>query len=167
MPERRQPLRFVWNMDADERFTLAVRAFADAVGPRTAQLIGKPWREIAAALALDPEARVANAVASRDTFSGVSIAWPVDETGETMTVELSGLPIFDRDRNFLGYRGFGVCRDAARAPAPRAEVPATPRRRRSSRPKRRHPRRARSSPSCRPRRTSCRSAAPCRRSARR
>ena len=47
-PERRQPLRFVWNMDADERFTLAARAFADAVGPRTARLIGKPWREIAA-----------------------------------------------------------------------------------------------------------------------
>jgi PAS domain S-box-containing protein len=43
-----------------------------------------------------------------------------------MTVELSGLPIFDRDRNFLGYRGFGVCRDAARAPAPRAEVPVAP-----------------------------------------
>ena len=39
-----------------------------------------------------------------------------------MTVELSGLPIFDRDRNFLGYRGFGVCRDVARAP-PRADVP--------------------------------------------
>ena len=126
VPERRQPLRFVWNMDADERFTLVVRAFAVAAGPHTAQLIGKPWREIAAELALDPEARVANAVASRDTFSGVSIAWPVDETGETMTVELSGLPIFDRDRNFLGYRGFGVCREAARAPAPRAEVPAAP-----------------------------------------
>ena len=26
-------------------------------------------------------------------------------------MELSGLPIFDRARNFAGYRGFGVCRD--------------------------------------------------------
>ena len=32
-----------------------------------------------------------------------------------MSVELSGLPIFDRDRSFKGYRGFGVCRDVARA----------------------------------------------------
>ena len=122
-PERRHPLRFVWNMDADERFTLATRAFADAAGPRTAQLLGKPWNEISAALALDPEGRVAGAVASRDTFSGVTIAWPIGDTGETMTVELSGLPSFDRDRSFLGYRGFGVCRDAARAAAPPAEAP--------------------------------------------
>ena len=28
-----------------------------------------------------------------------------------LPVELSGLPIFDRARNFAGYRGFGVCRD--------------------------------------------------------
>ena len=31
-----------------------------------------------------------------------------------MSVELSGLPIFDRERTFKGYRGFGVCRDGAR-----------------------------------------------------
>jgi PAS domain S-box-containing protein len=28
-----------------------------------------------------------------------------------LPVELSGLPVFDRDRKFAGYRGFGVCRD--------------------------------------------------------
>jgi PAS domain S-box-containing protein len=28
-----------------------------------------------------------------------------------LPVELSGLPIYDRARNFAGYRGFGVCRD--------------------------------------------------------
>jgi hypothetical protein len=112
---RRAPLRFVWTMDAEERFQLAAPAFADAMGPRTAALIGKPWREIAAALGIDPEGKVANAVASRDTWSGVVIAWPVEVTGETVQVELSGLPIFDRDRTFQGYRGFGVCRDVARA----------------------------------------------------
>ncbi len=26
-------------------------------------------------------------------------------------MELSGLPLYDRARNFAGYRGFGVCRD--------------------------------------------------------
>jgi signal transduction histidine kinase len=30
---------------------------------------------------------------------------------------LSGLPLFDRDRIFRGYRGFGVCRDGARLAA--------------------------------------------------
>ncbi len=36
--------------------------------------------------------------------------WPVDGGGR-LPVELSGLPIYDRARNFAGYRGFGVCRD--------------------------------------------------------
>ena len=45
------------------------------------------------------------------------MAWPVDDSDEQLTVELSGLPVFDRDRNFRGYRGFGVCRDLARLAA--------------------------------------------------
>src|SRR5204862_6874597 len=36
--------------------------------------------------------------------------WPVDGGG-TLPVELSGLPVFDAARNFIGYRGIGVCRD--------------------------------------------------------
>jgi PAS domain S-box-containing protein len=108
---RPHPLRFVWQMAADETFTLGANEFAEAAGPRTVALLGRPWREIAEELALDPDGHVAAAVASRDTWSGVMVAWPVDATGERAAVELSGLPIFDRDRTFRGYRGFGVCRD--------------------------------------------------------
>src|SRR5262249_48661932 len=49
-----------------------------------------------------------------DTWSGLTIAWPVDDGGAPLSVELSGLPVFDRERSFRGYRGFGVCRDVAR-----------------------------------------------------
>jgi PAS domain S-box-containing protein len=125
-----RPLRFVWTMDADDRLNLAAPSFAEAMGPRTAEAIGKPWREIAAALGLDADGRFASAITARDTFSGIVLAWP-NARGETVNVELSGLPIFDRDRTFKGYRGFGVCRDGARvaaqaiAPAPPVEaVPA-------------------------------------------
>jgi PAS domain S-box-containing protein len=126
--ERRYPLRFVWTMDADERFTLASRDFTEVTGARTAALMGQPWREIASALALDPEGRVAQAVESRDTWSGITLAWPLENTDERIGVELSGLPIFDRERAFRGYRGFGVCReitrDTATMPAPHVEPPA-------------------------------------------
>ena len=115
--ERRGPLRFVWTMDAATHFQLASPTFAEALGQRTAALIGHPWGEIATALGLDPEARVANAIESRDTFSGIVVAWPA-ESGASVPVELSGLPIFDRDRTFTGYRGFGVCRDLPAASAP-------------------------------------------------
>src|SRR6185295_13472728 len=60
-----------------------------------------------------------------DTWSGITLNWPVDPSGETAPVELSGLPIFDRDRSFLGYRGFGVCRDLAFT-TPRPPQSSTP-----------------------------------------
>ena len=125
--ERRHPLRFVWTMDAEQRFTLASRDFAEVAGARTAAVLGKPWSEIAAALALDPEGRVTRAIASHDTWSGITLHWPVEGTDERIGVELSGLPIFDRDRSFRGYRGFGVCRAVApRDAAPPQTVPGTP-----------------------------------------
>jgi signal transduction histidine kinase len=126
MPDRRHPLRFVWDMDADGRFTVASDEFIQLAGPRAA-LFGRPWREIAATLQLDPDDQVTRAVATRETWSGIILWWPVGldrESDLRLPIELSGLPIFDRDRNFRGYRGFGVCRDLGRhadAPADREE----------------------------------------------
>jgi PAS domain S-box-containing protein len=107
---RRHPLRFMWQMDAEGRFALGSDEFTRLIGARTAANFGRLWSEIAEAFGLDPEGRVAKAVATRDTWSGIALDWPVDG-GERLRVELSGLPMFDRARNFVGYRGFGVCRD--------------------------------------------------------
>jgi len=115
--DRRHPLRFVWQIDAAGLFTLGTPEFIAVMGPSTAAMLGRPWAEIADALGLDREQRLIRALASRDTFSGIVVAWPVDGTEERLTVELSGLPMFDRDRNFRGYRGFGVCRDVERLAA--------------------------------------------------
>jgi len=112
--ERRHPLRFVWQMDADGRFVVGSDEFIELVGPKTTAAFGRTWSEISAELKLDPDNQIARAVASRETWSGIVIPWPVDETSDRLPVELSGLPVFDRDRSFRGYRGFGVCRDIAR-----------------------------------------------------
>jgi PAS domain S-box-containing protein len=114
MTERRHPLRFVWQMDADGRFAVGSDEFIELVGPRTTAAFGRLWSEIEADLNLDPNHQVARAVATRETWSGIVISWPVDESSDRLPVELSGLPVFDRDRGFRGYRGFGVCRDIAR-----------------------------------------------------
>ena len=112
--ERRHPLRFVWQMDADGRFVVGSDEFIELVGPKTTAAFGRIWSEISAELKLDPDNQIARAVASHETWSGIVIPWPVDETSDRLPVELSGLPVFDRDRSFRGYRGFGVCRDLAR-----------------------------------------------------
>jgi signal transduction histidine kinase len=122
---RRYPLRFVWQMDEDGRFTLDSDEFVALVGPRTAAAIGQPWQAMAAELGLDPEGRVARAVATRDTWSGLCTSWPIDKGPERLAVELSGLPLFDRDGIFRGCRGFGVCRDGAGlAAAQRRHLPS-------------------------------------------
>ena len=108
---RRHPLRFMWHMDEDSRFSLGFDEFTRLIGARTAAAFGRPWGEIADALALDPEGHVAAAVANRDTWSGIVVNWPADGAGARLPVELSGFPIYDRAGTFLGYRGFGICRD--------------------------------------------------------
>jgi PAS domain S-box-containing protein len=112
--DRRHPLRFVWQMDTDGHFTVGNGEFISVVGARTAALLGQPWHDISAELGLDPHGAMAHAIASRDTWSGIEVPWPVDGSDDRLTIELSGLPVFDRERRFGGYRGFGVCRDLAR-----------------------------------------------------
>ena len=113
-PEHAPPLRFVWEMDASGRFTQGVEAFAQLLGPNTAARLDRPWNEIAAALELDSAGAITAALAAQETWSGIVLHWPVDEGGERLAIELSGLPVFDRDRRFVGFRGFGICRDMQR-----------------------------------------------------
>ncbi|TYL91163.1 PAS domain S-box protein [Bradyrhizobium rifense] len=107
---RQHPLRFLWQMDAEGRFVLASAEFIRLMGAHTAAGFGRPWREIADEFALDPDGRVAQALASHDTWAGITVNWPADG-GEHLPVELAGLPVYDHERNFAGFKGFGVCRD--------------------------------------------------------
>src|SRR5882724_12616691 len=107
---QRHPLRFVWQMGADGRFSLGPDEFTRLIGAHTATGFGRLWSEIAETFGLDPEGCVVKAIATRDTWSGITLNWPVDG-GSHLLIELSGLPIYDNARNFVGYRGFGVCRD--------------------------------------------------------
>jgi PAS domain S-box-containing protein len=107
---RRHPLRFMWQMDIDGRFALGSDEFTRLIGARTAAAFGRLWTDIADSFGLDPQGRVLAAVATHETWSGITLNWPADG-GAHLPVELSGLPIYDRARNFAGYRGFGVCRD--------------------------------------------------------
>jgi signal transduction histidine kinase len=101
-------------MDPAGRFPIDSPEFIALAGPRTAALMGQPWPFIASVMTLDPEGEVARAIATRTTWSGVTVFWRVDDSDERLAVELSGLPVFDRERTYCGYRGFGICRDIAR-----------------------------------------------------
>ncbi len=105
----RRPFRFTWHTDAEGVFTWSPE-LNEHLGAQADPLPGRRWSELSAALGLDPEGRIERALAMRDTFSGVPLAWPIGNTGQRVRLELSGLPCFDLDRRFSGFRGFGLCR---------------------------------------------------------
>jgi len=113
-PSANLPFRFVWETDADGKFTLATPEFADLLGPNTIAVINRNWQNAARILDIDPDAKMQNALAARETFSGIVTSWPADDIDERLVVELSGLPVFDRARQFKGFRGFGICRNLDR-----------------------------------------------------
>ena len=101
----------MWQIDGEGRFSLDPGEFTHLIGARAAAGFGRQWSEIAASRrARSRSAASLKAIATRDSWSGVTLNWPVDG-GAALPVELSGLPIYDRGRNFAGYRGFGVCAD--------------------------------------------------------
>jgi PAS domain S-box-containing protein len=108
------PFRFVWETNADGLFTLASQEFTDLLGPKTAAALKRNWQETARTLDLDPEGKIASALMAQETFSGIIVAWPADQIDQRIPVEMSGLPVFDRDRQFKGFRGFGICRNTER-----------------------------------------------------
>lgn len=109
------PRRFVWQTDADGRFTSVSPELAAVVGEAAAAIDGLDWNEAGTRIGIEGTAAVAEAVARRDTWSGVTVFWPVEGDSLLRPVDLAALPAFDRERRFLGYRGFGVFRD----PVPR------------------------------------------------
>src|SRR6202048_1939544 len=78
---RWHPLRFMWQMDAEGRFSLGADEFTRLIGARTAAGFGRFWSEIAEAFNLDPDSRVLKAIATGDTWSGITLNWPVDGGG--------------------------------------------------------------------------------------
>ena len=110
--------RFVWKIDAAGRFSEVSSEFAEAVGPHAADVVGTPFSDVSALFNLDPDGKISEALARRDTWSGKTINWPIEGTSLAVPVDLAALPTYTRSREFDGFRGFGVVRlsDAAEDP---------------------------------------------------
>ncbi|MEZ2129528.1 MULTISPECIES: ATP-binding protein [unclassified Sinorhizobium] len=102
--------RFVWKIDAQGCFSEVSHEFAEAVGPHATKVIGVAFADIATRFNLDPEGKIAELLAKRDTWSGKTIHWPVEGTTLMVPVDLAALPTYTRSREFDGFRGFGVVR---------------------------------------------------------
>ncbi len=104
------PVRFVWRTDADGKFSMVSPEFASAVGEPAADIIGRHFKDVATVFGFDPSGEIAGLLARRDTWSGRTVLWPVTGTDRAIPVDLAALPVYDRNRVFEGFRGFGVAR---------------------------------------------------------
>lgn len=108
----RRATRFVWKIDAEGRFSEVSSEFSQAVGPRAADIQGVAFSDLAALFNLDPEGKIGELLKKRDTWSGKTIYWPVEGTSLVVPVDLAALPTYTRNREFDGFRGFGIVRVA-------------------------------------------------------
>ena len=135
----RTNVRFLWRTDAADKVTELTPPLAEVVGKEAANILGRDFGDVAKYLDRAPEGPLARAFARHETFSGVEVFWPIAGAAAAVPVGLGGLPAFDRERNFDGYRGFGVIHVdrltdstlrafmedmAAAAPEPVPEAPA-------------------------------------------
>ncbi len=115
-PAQKAPARFVWQTDAAGHFSSVSHDLAAVVGGEKAQIDGLDWLQAAERIGIEGADQVAASIARRDTWSGVIVHWPVTESGMMQVVDLAALPVFDREREFRGYRGFGVFREKTLRP---------------------------------------------------
>ncbi|ATQ70259.1 hypothetical protein Ms3S1_12770 [Methylosinus sp. 3S-1] len=125
-----RPERFIWRTDAEGRVVVVTGALADVVGRDNSDIAGRSFVETARRLRLDPRGRLDEVLASRRSWSGVELDWPLQGGGARVPVTLGALPIFDDARRFGGFQGYGVLHvgrlrfePPAAEPAPPAEAP--------------------------------------------
>ncbi|MFK7902625.1 MAG: hypothetical protein AB8B49_07255, partial [Nitratireductor sp.] len=106
------PIRFSFTIGQDKIFKDISPEFANAVGTKSANVVGKSWQEVAALYKLDENNIINEHLSKADTWSGVSILWPVENSDLLFPIDLAALPTFTKNRTFDGFRGFGIIRDA-------------------------------------------------------
>ncbi len=123
-PARPATVRFLWQSDADGRLTKLSGDIAALTGPAAAaQLVGQRWDDLAGSHFIDRSGALRERLATPATWSGHTVLWRSETPGEAVPVELSGVPVLGANRQFAGFRGFGIARLNAPEPFPVSEEP--------------------------------------------
>ena len=99
--------RFLWTLDEEGRFGAPHPVLVAAVGTNSPER-GESLEAFFRRVGMDGGDELARVVGERETFSRVTLEWPLSGLDRRRLIALSAAPMFGRQREFLGYRGFGV-----------------------------------------------------------
>ena len=126
LPDTPPNSRFLWTLDEEGRFGAAHPVLVATVGakaPHRGESVEAFLRRAGVARGHE----LIRVVGERQTFSGVTVEWPLPGLDRRRLIVLSAAPMFGRHRQFLGYRGFGVLGQEIEAvAAPEDHVSAEP-----------------------------------------
>ena len=127
--------RFLWTLDEEGRFGMAHPVLAAAVGTNSPDC-GESLEAFFRRVEMDGGDALFRVIGERETFSCVTLEWPLPGLDRRRLIALSAAPMFGRQREFLGYRGFGVLGEEIDAVAMPLEMfePAPPALERAARP---------------------------------
>jgi PAS domain S-box-containing protein len=106
----RGPIRFIWQADAEMRFTQVSAGLAQAIGHRAGDVVGRTWDELTRSIIQDSEGSIAQLTKRGETWSGRTVFWTLEDGSQEVPVDLAGMAVFGADREIIGYRGFGLLR---------------------------------------------------------
>ena len=99
--------RFLWTLDEEGRFGAPHPLLVAAVGTNAPER-GESLEAFFRRVAMHGGDELARVVGEQETFSRVTLEWPLSGLDRRRLIALSSAPMFGRQREFLGYRGFGV-----------------------------------------------------------
>ena len=111
-----RPVRFVWRTNAEDRISEVSRELAETVGAEQADITGLTFEDLETRLGVIGGKAISRLLDQTDTWSGRTVDWPMGDA--LVPVDLAALPTFTRERDFAGFRGFGLIRLGERKPAP-------------------------------------------------
>ncbi len=114
--------RFLWTLDDEGRFGAPHPVVVAAVGAN-APRHGESVEALLQRAGMDGGDELIRVLGERQTFSGVTVEWPLSGVRRRRVITLSAAPLFGRQREFLGYQGFGVAGEELEAPAAFVDAP--------------------------------------------
>ncbi len=108
-----KPTRFLFEFDLDSNLKSLSPEFHKAMGTSDDAYVGSNWSDLARTKKLDAGGKIARHLKGQAIWTETSY-WPLNEAGadedapQRVPISLTAMPVFDRNRLFQGFRGFGT-----------------------------------------------------------